>query len=45
VKLKDEAADPQGDPVSMQPESVLSSRTIEEVRAGEKREKMSSPLK
>jgi DNA ligase D-like protein (predicted 3'-phosphoesterase) len=45
VKMQDEAADPQSDPVATQPESVLTSRTIEEVRAGEKGEKIALPLK
>lgn len=44
VKLKDEAADPQSDPVSTQPESVLTSRTIEQIREGEKERKNRSPL-
>ena len=35
VKVRDEAADAQRDPVSTQPESVLTGRTIEQVAAGE----------
>jgi DNA ligase D-like protein (predicted 3'-phosphoesterase) len=35
VKVRDEAADARRNPVSTQPESVLSGRTIEEVAAGE----------
>jgi DNA ligase D-like protein (predicted 3'-phosphoesterase) len=34
VKVRDEAADARRDPVSTQPESVLSGRTIEDVAAG-----------
>ena len=35
VKVRDEAADARRDPVSTQPESVLTGRTIEQVAAGE----------
>ena len=35
VKVRDEAADARRNPVSTQPESVLSGRTIEDVAAGE----------
>ena len=34
VKVRDEAADARRNPVSTQPESVLSGRTIEDVAAG-----------
>ena len=34
VKVRDEAADARRNPVSAQPESVLSGRTIEDVVAG-----------
>ena len=36
VKVRDEAADARRNPVSTQPESVLSGRTIEDVAAGRK---------
>ena len=34
VKVRDEAADARRNPVSTEPESVLSGRTIEDVAAG-----------
>lgn len=36
VKMKDDGADARRNPVSTQPESVLTGRTIEEIAAGEK---------
>lgn len=45
AKMNDEAADPHNDPVATQPESVLTSRTIEQVREDEKDGKNTWALK
>ncbi len=35
VKMKDDAADPRRDPVGSEPESVITGKTIEELKAGD----------
>ena len=45
VKMKDEAADPADDLLVTQPESVLSGRTVEDLRAMSKSERPASNLK
>ncbi len=45
VKMKDEAADPSDDLLVTQPESVLSGRTVEDLRAMNKSERPASTLK